>query len=87
MNRIASAFLAVLAVLCLLLATEHRAYGFSGYVDPGSSLLALQCITSVVAATGFYLRRRIRSFFLAFRQKGSLATKAEPAPKVPADTL
>jgi hypothetical protein len=63
MRRFGSISLAVFAIVFLLLATERKALGFSGYVDPGSGLLALQCITSVVVATSYYLRRRIRAFF------------------------
>jgi hypothetical protein len=60
MKRLISSFLAVLTCACLLLATERRAMA---YVDPGSGLLALQSIASVMAAGLFFLRRRIMSLF------------------------
>ena len=69
MKRIGSLSFFILIVLCFLTATERRAYGLSGYIDPSSGLLALQCITSAVVATGFYLRRQIRALFSSFRQK------------------
>jgi len=63
LKRIGSFVLAATVIVCLLVATEPRAWSFSGYIDPGSGLLALQCITSAVAATGYFLRRHIRAFF------------------------
>jgi len=46
--------------VCLILASERRAWG---YVDPGSGLLALQTIGSLLAGLGYFLRRRIRKLF------------------------
>ena len=43
-----------------MLATERRAFA---YVDPGSGLLALQSIGSMLAAAGFFMRRRIMGLF------------------------
>ena len=63
MKRVGSISFFVVTVLCFLAVTERSAYGFSGYIDPGSGLLALQCISSVVIATGYYLRRQIRALF------------------------
>jgi hypothetical protein len=63
MKRVGALSLFIFTVLCFLAVTERSAYGFSGYIDPGSGLLALQCISSVVIATGYYLRRQIRSLF------------------------
>jgi hypothetical protein len=60
MKRLISSFLAVLTCACLLLATERRAMA---YVDPGSGLLALQSIASMMAAAAFFLRRRIMGLF------------------------
>ena len=82
MKRIGSHSFFIFIVLCFLTATERRAYGFSGYIDPGSGLLALQCITSVVVATGYYLRRQIRSLF---GHKENPAAKARPMPEAPHD--
>jgi hypothetical protein len=78
MKRLGSLSFAILAVVCLLLATERRAFGFSGYVDPGFGLMALQCGMSALAATAYYLRRRIKGLF----------TKKDKAPLSPevADT-
>jgi hypothetical protein len=39
------------------------------YVDPGSGLFALQSAASVMAATAFFLRRKIRAMF-GLRRKG-----------------
>jgi hypothetical protein len=60
MKRLLSFSLAVFTCLCLLVASERRAWG---YVDPGSGLLALQSIASVMAAASYFLRRRIRALF------------------------
>jgi hypothetical protein len=62
--------LSVAFCLCLLLATERRAMA---YVDPGQGLIALQSIGAVMAASVFYLRRRILSLF----------GKSQPAAKKP----
>ena len=60
MKRLVSISLGVLITLCMIVASERRAWG---YVDPGSGLIALQTIASVMAAWAYMLRRRIRSFF------------------------
>ena len=60
MKRFLSISLALVLVICCLAATERQAWG---YVDPGSGLLALQGFASVVAAVGFYMRRRILALF------------------------
>ena len=76
MKRFASLSLAILITLCTIVASERRAWG---YVDPGSGLIALQTIASVVAAYVYVIRRKISSFF---RKKGKatvilpVATKA-----------
>ncbi len=57
---VASGFLAIVSCVCLVLATEHRAYA---YVDPGSGFLVLQSIASVMAATAYFLRSRIKALF------------------------
>ncbi len=59
-RRLLSFSLAVWICFCLLIATERQAWG---YVDPGSGLLALQSIASVLAAAGFFLRRNLRNLF------------------------
>jgi len=60
MKRLISLSLAVLITLCMIVASERRAWG---YVDPGSGLIALQTIASVIAAWAYMVRRRIRAFF------------------------
>ena len=60
MKRLISSCLTLLTCICLLLATERRALA---YVDPGSGLLALQSLASIVAAAGYFLRRRIVGLF------------------------
>jgi hypothetical protein len=60
MKRLISFALTLFCCLCLMLATERRAMA---YVDPGSGLLALQSIGSMLAAVGFFLRQRIKRLF------------------------
>jgi hypothetical protein len=60
MKRLVSLVLTVFTCLCLFMATEPRAMA---YVDPGSGLLALQSIASMMAAAVFFLRRRIMGLF------------------------
>jgi hypothetical protein len=45
------------------------------YVDPGSGLLALQSIASMMAAAVFFLRRRIMKLFT---RKKPLDSEASP---------
>jgi len=71
-KQVTSLSLAVLTVLCLVVATEHRAWG---YIDPGTGLVALQSVASVAAACSYFLRRRILSFFGG--------NKAKDAPRLP----
>jgi hypothetical protein len=75
MKRFVSFSLAVLAILFISLATERTASAFSGYIDPGSGLLALQCISSVVVATAYYLRRRIVALFTPKKDKKPLVSR------------
>ena len=60
MKRLISACLTVFCCFCLMLAMERRAMA---YVDPGSGLLAIQSIGWILAAAGFFLRRRIMGLF------------------------
>jgi hypothetical protein len=71
MKRLISVSLTVFFCACLMLATERRAMA---YVDPGSGLLALQSIGSMLAAAAFFMRRRIMGLL---NKKKSL-TNAEP---------
>jgi len=60
MKRFWSVSLAIFSCLCLVVATERRAYA---YVDPGSGFMALQAIASVTAAAGYFLRTKIKALF------------------------
>ena len=60
MRRLVYLSVTAFSLLGLLLATERRAMA---YVDPGSGLLAVQSIGSMMAAAGFFLRRRIMRVF------------------------
>jgi hypothetical protein len=60
MKRLISTSLAIFIFFCMLIATERQAFG---YVDPGSGILALQSLASVLAAFAYFLRRRIRLLF------------------------
>jgi hypothetical protein len=77
MKRLISFSLTILITFCMLVASERRAWG---YVDPGSGLIALQTVASVVAAYAYYIRRRIRTFFQRKKEEPAvvlpLASKA-----------
>jgi hypothetical protein len=60
MKRLVSFTLAIFITLCMIVGTERRAFA---YVDPGSGLIALQTIASVMAAYAYFVRRTIRAFF------------------------
>jgi hypothetical protein len=60
MKRSLSALLTIFSCLCLMVATERRAYA---YIDPGSGLMVLQTITTVLAGVGFFLRTHIKALF------------------------
>ncbi len=53
-------FPVVLILVGAMLAFERPAYA---YADPGTGLLAVQAVGSALVATGWYLRRKIYSFF------------------------
>ena len=74
MKRLLSISLAIFTTLCLVVATERQAWG---YVDPGTGLLALQSIPSVVAAFGYLLRRRIKALFKGKTTKEQAAQPIE----------
>ena len=59
-SSLLSASLAVFCCLCLLLATERRAYA---YIDPGQGMMALQSLGALLATAGYVLRRRIAALF------------------------
>jgi hypothetical protein len=60
MKRLLSLSLAVFTCLCLIVASERRAYG---YINPGDGLLAIQSIASVAAAAGYFMRSKIKALF------------------------
>ncbi len=60
MARLISLSLAVFTMFCVMVATERSAWG---YIDPGSGFVALQTFASVMAACGYFMRRRIASLF------------------------
>jgi hypothetical protein len=71
MKRLISLCLTLFCCFCLMLATERRAMA---YVDPGSGLLAVQSIGSMLAAAGFFMRRRI----MGMLNKNKPAAGVEP---------
>lgn len=71
MKRLVLFSLSIFIAVCLIIGSERRAWG---YVDPGSGLLALQTLGSVLAGFGYFLRRRIRRLFVR-QQKNEI-----PAP-------
>jgi len=60
MKRLISFSLAVFIALCMMVGSERRAWA---YVDPGTGLIALQTLASVMAAYVYYVRRKIAAFF------------------------
>jgi hypothetical protein len=76
MKRFLSFSLATFCCLCLLMATEHRAYA---YVDPGSGLLAIQSMFAALGAAGYFLRRRIAGLF--GRKKPAAEVVTAPVPQ------
>lgn len=59
MKKLLSLFPLFVALLGAALLFERPAYA---YADPGTGLLAIQTVGSALIATGWYLRRKIRSF-------------------------
>jgi hypothetical protein len=70
---VTSGLLAIFSCLCLIVATERRAYA---YIDPGSGFLALQSIASVMAAAGFFLRQRIKALFTRSKSPQNSSVKS-----------
>jgi hypothetical protein len=60
MKRLLTVSLAIASCLCLIVATERRAYA---YADPGSGYMALQAIGIVMSAVFYSLRTRIKALF------------------------
>jgi len=72
MKKFSSIVLALFIGFCLLVATDHKAYG---YVDPGTGMLALQSVASMAAAAGYFMRRRIKALFT---RKDAVVTNPAP---------
>jgi hypothetical protein len=60
MRKLFQFVFAIVTGVGMMLMTERQAHA---YADPGSSLLILQTVGSVVTAAGLYFRRRIASLF------------------------
>jgi hypothetical protein len=71
--KIAYSVVTVAMFFSLGLAFERRAYA---YVDPGSGLLMLQAVGTVVTGVLFTLRRRIKSLFTRNKSAESLAIES-----------
>jgi hypothetical protein len=71
MKRLVSLSLTLFTCVCVFIAIEPRAMA---YVDPGSGLLALQSIASMMAAAVFFLRRRIMGLFTRKKPLASIAS-------------
>lgn len=72
MKKLGSILFALFFGFCLLVATDRKAYG---YVDPGTGMLALQSVASMAAATGYFMRRKIKALF---QRKDLLEEKKAP---------
>ncbi|GAC1420408.1 MAG: hypothetical protein NVSMB62_14310 [Acidobacteriaceae bacterium] len=81
MKRLASLSLTFVIAVCLLIGSERRAWA---YVDPGTGLIALQTIASVVAAYAYFVRRKIRAFFVR-RQPAEAAAASVREPSTPCE--
>ena len=76
MKRFISISLAVFCCLCLVIATERRAYA---YIDPGTGMMALQTITASLAAAGYFMRRKIAALFGRKKPAESAVLPSTPA--------
>jgi hypothetical protein len=76
MKRLLSFSLAVFITFCMIVGSERRAWG---YVDPGSGLIALQTIASVLAAYVYMIRRKIRAYFTPKKESASVIPVANKA--------
>ena len=70
--RFSYVFVTVLMLLALSVSLERKAYA---YVDPGSGLLLLQGLGTVVTGVLFTLRKRIKALFV--RSKSGSSQPAE----------
>jgi hypothetical protein len=83
MKKLITLSLTVFCCICLVVATESRAFA---YVNPGDGLLALQSIAAAGAAVSYFMRRRIALLFGGSSEKAVAAKKpvAGVAMSVPA---
>lgn len=72
----------MLWVTGLVLLLERPAYA---YADPGTGLLAVQAVGSVIVATGWYLRRKISSL-LHWKGAAKAASEQRAATEEPEGT-
>jgi hypothetical protein len=79
MRKLSALFSYLMIAVGFFLMTEKQAHA---YTDPGSSLLILQTVGSVITATGLYFRRRIAAFFKRGKSAGP-DTSEESAPSLP----
>jgi hypothetical protein len=63
-KRLMLVLLATSEVMLLLAACERNA---CAYVDPGSGMLIVQFLSSILGGSIFVLRRRLRQFFFPIR--------------------
>jgi hypothetical protein len=73
MQRIASFALGCLTLVCLMIASEHRALA---YVDPGSGLLVIQSAAAAVGSAAYFFRRKLRTLF-----SGNKTAEVVPSPQ------
>jgi hypothetical protein len=77
MRKFSALFSWMIIAIGFLLASERQAHA---YADPGSSLLILQTVGSIVTATGLYFRRRIAAFFKRGKSTETEANEESAAP-------
>lgn len=75
MKRFISLSLAAFITICMIVGTERRAFA---YVDPGTGLIALQTIASVIAAYTYMVRRKILAFFGSRKDPVALPSEIKP---------
>jgi hypothetical protein len=87
MKRLVFLSISLLSIVGLSVATEQRASGFTGYVDPGSGLLAIQCIASAFATTCYFMRRKIAALFTSKNDKKQDLVRPEATADSPLNDL
>jgi hypothetical protein len=78
--KLSYALVTIALLVCLSLSLERKAYA---YVDPGSGLLLLQGVGTVLTGILFTLRRRIKALFTRSKPAEDRATESTaPATEV-----